>query len=123
MINKNEFKMNNHGRCGTITYKTGCNKIVVEWEMSGSPEYDILLAPMDIREWNEPKGIKIPLEMQKEFLQSLRSWFKYKGLKSDIDFPLSDVEDIECILAGCDRNRLKGSAYCSTHYDELLLTK
>lgn len=115
--------MNNDGRCGTITYQSGSNKIVIEWEMSGSAEHDILLAPIDLTEWSEPKGVKIPFEMQKEILQKLRSWAKDKKLRTDIDFPISDVENIKCIWAGCNRNRLKGFAYCSTHYDETLLRK
>ena len=123
MMNQNDFKMNNDGRCGTITYRSGGNKIEIEWEMSGSPEHDILLAPMDLREWSEPKGVKIPFEIQIEILKKLRSWFKDKNLKSDIDFPVLDVEDKKCVWAGCRSNRLKGLAYCSRHYDENLLRK
>ncbi|MEJ2170053.1 MAG: hypothetical protein P8X90_31525 [Desulfobacterales bacterium] len=115
--------MKNDGRSGTITYQSGSNKIEIDWELSGSPEYDFLLAPVDLREWSEPKGAKIPFQMQIQILQKLRSWVKDQKLKTDIDSPVLDVEDNKCIRSTCSRKRLSGFVYCSVHYDENLLKK
>ena len=124
MKNENQFKMNRSGRSGSITYQSGDKKIEIYWEMSGVPEYDILLAPIDLKEWYNPKGVKIPLEVQMQILQELRSWFKEQNLKTEIDLPYNlELEDKPCSWVGCNKHRLKGFAYCSRHYDENLLRK
>jgi len=123
-MRENNFKMNNRGRSGSITYHSADNMIEVYWEMSGVPEYDILLAPIDLREWDEPKGVKIQLEMQIDILQKLRKWTKEQKLKTDIDRPNnSQFEDKPCAWVGCNEHRLMDSAYCDRHYDENLLRK
>jgi hypothetical protein len=123
-MKENDFQMNSSGRSGSITYQSADKKIKVYWEMSGAPEYDILLAPIDLKEWNEPKGVKIQLEMQKDILQKLRKWTKEQKLKTDIDLPNNlEFEEKPCAWMGCNEHRLKGSAYCSGHYDENLLRK
>ena len=120
----NEFTMKPSGRSGAIVYQSGVYKIEIEYEMSGSLENDILLAPMDLREWSEPEGSEIPGEKQIEILDKLRSWTNTQKLKTDIDLPLNlDVEDEPCAWSGCNKNRIKDSAYCSIHYDETLLRK
>jgi hypothetical protein len=124
MDNSNHFKMNRSGRSGSIIFQKGNNKLEIYWEMSGSSEFDILLAPLDLKEWDEPKGVKIPLEQQLQLLQGLRSWAKKKKMRTDIDLP-NDIstEDKPCGWVKCNRNRLKDSAYCNRHYDENLLRK
>ncbi len=121
-MKENAFKMNTYGRCGSITYQTADHKIEIDWEMSGVSQYDILLAPVDLREWNEPKGVAIPIESQIEILQKLRDWAKKQKLKTDIDAPTDlDSEHKPCGRTGCDEHRLHGSVYCRTHFDESLL--
>ena len=118
------FTMRCSGRCGVIVYHSGKREIEIEWEMSGVPEHDILLAPIDLRQWNEPKGIEIPRDKQIEILRALRSWTKAEKLRTDIDLPLRvEFEDNPCGWAGCSEPRIKDSAYCSNHYDENLLRK
>lgn len=124
MKKENSFKMNSCGRCGSITYETTGHKIEIDWEMSGVSQYDILLAPVDLREWNEPKGVAIPIETQIEILQKLREWAKKQKLKTDIDAPTGlDSENKLCGRTGCDEHRLHGSVYCRNHFDESLLRK
>jgi len=124
MENNNLFTMHHSGRNGRITYQAGNSKVEIYWEMSGSVEYDILLAPIDLKEWDEPKGIAIPLKKQIEILHELRSWTIDQKLRTDIDLPMDlSFEDIACAWVGCSENRIKGSAYCSMHYDENLLRK
>ncbi len=120
----NDFTMKSSGRCGAVIYQSGEDKIEIEWEISGVPENDILLAPMDLREWNEPKGTEIPRDKQIEILHKLRSWTKEQKLKTDIDLPLNlEFEDDPCLWVGCNEHKIKGFAYCSQHYDENLLRK
>lgn len=124
MRKENVFKMNTCGRCGSIIYQTADNKIEIDYEMSGVSEYDILLAPMDLREWDEPKGVSIPFETQIEILQKLRKWTKEQKIKTDIDAPKSLVSENEmCGRIRCDEHRLHSSVYCRNHYDENLLRK
>ena len=119
-----EFTMKLSGRSGAIVYQSGGYKIEIECEMSGSLENDILLAPMDLSEWSEPKGSEIPHDKQIEILHKLRSWTKEQKLKTDIDLPFNlNVEDDLCAWSGCNENRIKDSAYCNMHYDETLLRK
>ncbi len=108
--------------CGSIIYGHERKKIALYWEMSGVPKYDILLAPVDLRHWDEPYGEMVPQHEQIEILHKLRSWTKSQGIRSDIDLPLdAEIEDVPCLMAECNGLRIRGSAYCSRHYDENLL--
>ena len=124
MENKNLFTMNRSGRSGSIIYQARNNQVKIYWEMSGSIEYDILLTPIDLKEWDEPKGIAIPLKEQIEILYKLRSWTNDQKLKTDADLPaVLSFEDTTCAWVGCSENRINGFAYCTMHYDENLLRK
>ena len=124
MVNRSQFSMHHSGRSGRITYHDGSNTVDIYWEMSGSSEYDILLAPIDLKEWDEPKGIEIPQKKQIEILHNLRAWTIEQKLRTDIDLPQDlSFEDTPCSCVGCSENRIKGFAYCGMHYDEKLLRK
>jgi len=114
--------MNKSGRDGIITYHEGAMSIEIYWERSGSPLYDICLATIDLREWKNPKGVKIDKEHQLEILRNLRQWLKDQNIKSNIDLH-SEIETIDrrCAWRKCDQRRIKGSAYCPYHYDYNLL--
>ena len=123
-MNENDFQMNGSGRSGTITYASEGSRVEIYWEMSGVPQYDILLAPIDLREWTEPKGVKLQSEDQKSILRKLRKWTKERKLKTDIDLPDNlELEDKACAWMGCNERRLMGLAYCPRHYDESLLRR
>ena len=53
-----DFTMTRSGRNGCIIYKSDDKNLEIYWEMSGVPEYDMLLAPVDLREWKLPQGRK-----------------------------------------------------------------
>lgn len=111
-------------RDGVIRYQSGENSREIYWEMSGSPEHDILVAPMDLREWDAPKGLPIPRQRQMEILQELRAWAKEQRLRTNADLPSQLLfEDQPCIWAGCNERRLKGLASCIKHYDESMLRR
>ena len=111
-------------RNGCIIYKSDDKNLEIYWEMSGVPEYDMLLAPVDLREWKYPKDEKIPRNKHMEILHKLRDWLRDQRLKSDIDLP-SRVEfaDKPCGWVECNQQQVKGSAYCLDHLNEILLRK
>ncbi len=118
------FVWKSSGRCGNITYHEDENSIKIPWEMSGDPQYHILLTPVDLRVWDAPEGIMLPEHKQIELLQELRSWVKGKKIKTDIDLPDGlTVEDARCTWTGCEEKRLKSFMYCKKHYDQSLLKK
>jgi hypothetical protein len=79
------FSMTTSGRCGSFTYTEAGKILDVDWEMSGVSHYDILIAPVDLREWQFPQGEKISEDQQKIILARLRDWLAAQRLRTDID--------------------------------------
>ena len=110
------------GRAGAISYREGARTLEIYWEMSGSPRYDILLAPLDLRYWLSPADEQIPLAKQKEILRDLRQWLASERKRADIDVPTPLTYSGEsCVRSGCQHPALSGLAYCLEHFDESLL--
>ena len=98
------FSMTTSGRCGSITYTETGKTLDIDWEMSGVSHYDILIAPVDLREWQFPQGEKIPEDQQKIIPARLREWLAAKRLRTDIDLPqFAEVSETTCMRAGCSR--------------------
>jgi hypothetical protein len=115
-----DFRMNAHGRCGAIRCSDGENIVDIDWEMSGSPEYDILLAPLDLRRW--ASGAEIPRDAQHRMMSQLREWLNGQGIRSDATPPRQLKQRGEvCQRSGCSQKAPSGSAYCAFHFDESLL--
>ncbi len=114
------FKMNARGRFGVIRCGDVENVVELEWEMSGSPEYDMLLAPLDLRHWSS--GVDIARADQHRILGQLREWLTEQGIRSDIaaSRELEQSGDM-CQHSGCPERAFAGSAYCAFHFDETLL--
>jgi len=116
------FELNASGRCGTINCKKGNLVLEVDWEMSGVPDKDILLAPMDLTHW--ASGEAVAKAEQRTILEHLRTWLAGKKTRADIDRPTKEIEDsATCVWSGCEEPPLKGFAYCGNHYDDTLLKK
>ena len=119
-MNSYSFTMNARGRAGSIRCSDGQNVTDLDWEMSGSPEYDVLLAPLDLRSW--ASGAEIPRGAQHRILAELRKWLVAQRIRSNAAPPRSNDRGPEtCRRAGCSEQALVGSAYCPFHYDETLL--
>jgi hypothetical protein len=84
-----EFSFTKDGsvRSGPIVYREEDRSVNIAWEWSGDPNYDICFAYIDLREWDEPKGIKIDEEHQLQILNKLRQWLNDQNIKSTIDLP------------------------------------
>ena len=115
-----QFVIASRGRSGTIACSTGDHELTIDWEMSGSPEHDMLLAPLRIHQWDS--GAEIPRDEQRRILLALRAWLREQNTRSDLDISDDDSDPgNRCARRGCDDPALRGSAYCGLHYDETLL--
>ena len=116
---KYNFTMTASGRDGSIRCSDGINVVELYWEMSGSPEFDILLCPLKLMSWDS--GIAIPRESQFQILSELREWLRGKKVRSDAAAPSNlNSKDELCRWSGCSAHALMNSAYCARHYDESL---
>ena len=116
------FQMRTTGRSGEIECREGSCTLLIPWEMSGSPHYDILLAPLDFTKWSAGCNGAIQPAKQQEILAALRAWAYSEGIRSDIDFPTGRQETHNmCAWHDCSRGALAGSAYCRQHFDTTLL--
>jgi hypothetical protein len=98
------FSMTTSGRCGSFTYTEAGKILDVDWEMSGVSHYDILIAPVDLREWQFPQGEKISEDQQKIILARLRDWLAAQRFRTDIDLPqFTELSGTTCLRAGCYR--------------------
>jgi len=132
--NNNDFKMKFSGYSGTIVHTSDDCMIEIEWRMSEASDKDIVLVPVDVRKWDEPKGTGIPVDKQVQILRKLRSWLSEQNLQTDIDLPATDndlpaedrIPDLifkyPCDYPGCNKKK-KYSSYCDTHYDMKLMKK
>jgi len=116
------FELVQNGRSGEIVYTSNSKCIRFYYEISGTPRFDILLAPINLRELEKPKGEVLSIEMQLEVLTDLRRWLIEKKIKSDIDLP-SDISlsNEKCGWNQCNKHRINGKAYCIDHFNKTLL--
>jgi hypothetical protein len=105
------------GQCGTISYCEPGKSLEVYWELSGAPQYDILVAPVDLTHWRTPADEAIPRIKQREIFAKLRRWLQSQGKRADID-PPSEIRysSEDCVWSGCKQKALMNSAYCLEHF-------
>ena len=58
-----------------------------DWEMSGVPEYDLLLWPEGVKEWCYPDKAPVSEAKQEQILSELKIWLRKQRLRSDLDRP------------------------------------
>lgn len=117
-----QFQLSASGRCGTISCFKGNQNLEMEWEMSGVPDRDILLAPIDLTRW--ASGEDVPMAEQRVILGYLREWLVGTKTRADIDRPTEEIDySAKCVWSGCEAPSLKGCAFCPNHYDDALLKK
>jgi hypothetical protein len=115
------FQLSGTGRSGDILYTDGSHSLRIYWEMSGSPEFDLLLAPIDLSHWSNDKSA-IPVAKQLEILGALRAWLLSRGLRSDVDLPqTTKTSSDRCKWHDCANRQLDGLAYCAAHFDLAML--
>ena len=115
-----EMTRSSSGRSGEILYLEGARSIRIYWEMSGSPQFDVLLAPLNLSRWL-PDFSQVPRVKQLQILSHLRHWLADQGLRSDLVAPSSATRGGACAWLACKAKPLLHSAYCPAHFDETLL--
>ena len=115
-----KFKRTFQGRCGSVECADSVNVVDIDWEISGTSDYDILLAPLDLRQWKS--GTPIPKNTQHDILNELRLWLIEQNIRSDVARPrrVSNSNGF-CQRSGCSKQAIDGLMYCAFHYDENLL--
>ena len=84
---KEGFTFKSSGRCGYIYFKEAGRLIEFNWEMSGVPQYDVLLWPEEVKEWIYPERVAVPEEKQRTILLALKTWLGKEGIESDLEAP------------------------------------
>ena len=85
-----QFQLNTNGRCGTISCTKDDLKLEMDWEMSGIPDMDLLLAPIDLTRWTS--GETVPNDEQRVILEHLRYWLAAKKTRADINRPTEETD-------------------------------
>ena len=76
------LKMNGPG--GLLTYRSSGRVAKLSVEISGNPEYDILLHLDDLGEWAEPRGTTITREDEDTILRAILTWEQKQKAKTDL---------------------------------------
>lgn len=71
------------GRSGFVYFREDDRVLEIYWEMSGVPEYDILISPLEITSWTRPEDQLIPPEQRQQIVDGLRSFLLAKRIRSD----------------------------------------
>lgn len=84
LIKQNGFHLKSQGRDGTIYYVNNGKLLEIYFEMSGVPEYDLLLSFDSIKSWAIPKNEDLSLTQKKEIRKLLLEWLKESQIRSDL---------------------------------------
>lgn len=87
LLKKDGFHMKSEGRFGTIYYIDQGKVLELHWEISGVPQYHILLEFGSLHAWSIPDGTPITPEEEIIIREKLQEWLKKKGLRSDLKQP------------------------------------
>jgi hypothetical protein len=58
-----DLRVKAYGRAGTIYYEEQRRVLGLTWEMSGVPEYEILVNTFNLRSWVLPESVKYRAEL------------------------------------------------------------
>ncbi|MBI2812919.1 MAG: hypothetical protein HYX71_01385 [Opitutae bacterium] len=83
------FTFHAEGRSGAIFYKRDEHVLELYWEMSGVPDYDILLWIDESYFWTYPKKEKIEDTERDQIIRALDLWLRKENLRSDAFPPAS----------------------------------
>lgn len=120
--NKGPFQLTREGRCGYIKFEENGFKKDLYWEMSGSKKFDILMSPVNLRYWDEPRGLALSEEERLHFLNKLRNYLDSIKYRSDIHLPSNLTEvNKKCIWKGCKNSGFDKLSYCQEHYDQITI--
>ena len=85
LIKIDGFHIKYHGRAGLIYYIENGRVLEIDFEMSGVPQYDLLLYFDTLKGWTIPKNEPFAFKQQSEIKERLLDWLKSKRIKSDLE--------------------------------------
>lgn len=71
------------GRSGFVYYREGDQILEIYWEMSGVPQYDILISLSEIRNWTTPERTAIPGEKRDQIISGLKDFLVASRIRPD----------------------------------------
>jgi hypothetical protein len=71
------------GRSGFVYFKEQDKILEVYWEMSGVPQYDVLISTWEIQKWTFPSQEIIPEEARKRIISGLRDYLISQKIRPD----------------------------------------
>jgi len=96
MNNSAKIILEMKGRSGHLVYRNGDKTAKLYVEISGVPDYHIILSTEDLMEWHQPKGEIIRRDEEDQILQAIIAWEEESGMKTDIpQWARNRVADIE----------------------------
>jgi len=96
------FEMSREMQGGWMVYVEDERTLRFAWEMSGSADQHVLLAPVNLSRWTSPTTETVPVSKQLEILAQLRDWLTNQGIKSDLDRPHPAAPDFDLTLLARD---------------------
>jgi hypothetical protein len=85
LIKVNGFHIKSHGRGGMIYYIDNGRVLEIDFEMSGVPQYDLLLYFDALKCWTIPKDEPFSFREQPGIKERLLEWLKSKQIRSDLE--------------------------------------
>ncbi len=78
------FTFKTRGRQGSIYYREGDKTLELVWEMSGVPEYDILLHLAGLTTWVLPQTEALSEADAARIEEALRAWLKAMNYRAEL---------------------------------------
>jgi hypothetical protein len=85
LLKRDGFHLKSQGRAGTIYYIDNGRVLEICFEMSGVPQYDLLLFFDNIENWSIPKGEPLDVSQKTQIREQLLEWLKTKRIKTDLE--------------------------------------
>jgi hypothetical protein len=85
LLKQEGFHLKSYGRGGTIYYIDNGRALEIGFEMSGVPQYDLLLFFDSIETWSIPKGESLNINQKIQIREQLLEWLKTKQIKTDLE--------------------------------------
>ena len=71
------------GRSGFVYYREGEQILEIYFEMSGVPQYDILISLSTVRDWTIPQRLPIPPQKRDQIISGLKDFLLASRIRPD----------------------------------------
>jgi hypothetical protein len=84
LISKNGFHIKSKGRAGTIYYVENKKVLEIDLEVSGVPQFDILVYFDNVNNWTLPDDQELTNKEKSEIRIKLIDWLKAKKIRAEL---------------------------------------